>query len=83
MRLIIIMMSSGLDLSGLFEADLSKKERRFTSRGSMKEIEERVGRVSEELGYKMEKGKGREMGLVKGKIILLVRILELGNKNGL
>ncbi|KAL1832442.1 hypothetical protein DCAR_0102447 [Daucus carota subsp. sativus] len=79
----IIMMSSGLDLSGLFEADLSKKERRFTSRGSMKEIEERVGRVSEELGYKMEKGKGREMGLVKGKIILLVRILELVTKMGL
>ncbi|KAK1395281.1 Non-specific serine/threonine protein kinase [Heracleum sosnowskyi] len=79
----IIMMSSGLDLSGLFEADLSKKERRFTSRGSMKEIEERVERVSEELGYKMEKGKGREMGLVKGKMILLVRILELVTKMGL
>lgn len=79
----IIMMSSGLDLSGLFEADSSKKEKRFTSRGSMKEIEERVERVSEELGYKMEKGKGREMGLVKGKMILLVRILELVTKMGL
>uniref|UniRef100_A0A175YHI1 non-specific serine/threonine protein kinase n=1 Tax=Daucus carota subsp. sativus TaxID=79200 RepID=A0A175YHI1_DAUCS len=79
----IISMSSGLDLSGLFEADLGKKERRFASRGSMKDVEERVERVSGELGYKVEKGKGREMGLVKGKMVLLVRILELVAKMGL
>ena len=79
----IILMSSGLDLSGLFEADLGKKERRFASRGSMKDVEERVERVSGELGYKVEKGKGREMGLVKGKMVLLVRILELVAKMGL
>lgn len=79
----IISMSSGLDLSGLFEADLGKKEKRFTSRASMKDVEERVEKVSGELGYKVEKGKGREMGLVKGKMVLLVRILELVAKMGL
>ncbi|KAL8158280.1 CBL-interacting serine/threonine-protein kinase 7-like [Apium graveolens] len=79
----IISMSSGLNLSGLFEEDLGKKERRFTSRASMKDVEERVEKVSGELGYKVEKGKGREMGLVKGKMVLLVRILELAAKMGL
>lgn len=73
----IISMSSGLDLSGLFEANLNKKERRFTSRSSMKDVEERVTKVGGELGYRVEKGKGREIGLVKGKMVILVRILEL------
>lgn len=74
----IISMSSGLDLSGFFDSGSKKKNRRFVSRGTMREVEERVVKVGEELGYKIEIGKGKEMvGLVKGKVVLLVKLVEV------
>ncbi|KAK1379934.1 Non-specific serine/threonine protein kinase [Heracleum sosnowskyi] len=76
----IISMSPGLDLSGFFYSG-QRKERRFVSRGTMREVEERVLKVGEELGYKVEKGKGKEMvGLVKGKVVLLVKMAEVGKE---
>lgn len=74
----IISMSPGLDLSGFFDSGTRRKERRFVSRGTMREVEERVVKVGEELGYKVEKGKGKDMvGLVKGKVVLLVKMVEV------
>ncbi|XP_074342674.1 CBL-interacting serine/threonine-protein kinase 7-like [Apium graveolens] len=77
----IIAMSSGLDLSGFFDLGTKGKERRFVSRGTTREVEERVVKVGEELGYKVEKGKGKDMvGLVKGKVVLLVKMVEVVKK---
>lgn len=74
----IISMSPGLDLSGLFDSGTRTRQKRFVSRGTMREVEERVVKAGEELGYKVEKGKGKDMVvLVKGKVVLLVRMVEV------
>ncbi|XP_027116398.1 CBL-interacting serine/threonine-protein kinase 7 [Coffea arabica] len=73
----IISMSSGLNLSGLFEMGLSRKEMRFTSGSKVGEIEERVLKVGGELGYSVQRGKGGGIGLVKGCGILVVEIWEV------
>lgn len=73
----IISMSSGLNLSGLFEMGLKRKDLRFTSESKVGEIEERVEKVGGELGYKVEKGEGGGIGLVKGCVLLLVEIWEM------
>ncbi|XP_028104348.1 CBL-interacting serine/threonine-protein kinase 7-like [Camellia sinensis] len=69
----IISMSSGLDLSRLFENN--GRERRFTTKASVWEIEERVEEIGGRLGYRVERGKGKSIGLVKGMTVLLVEIL--------
>lgn len=72
----IISMSSGLDLSGLFETtDCNKK--RFTTGVSMEKVEERVTEIGGELGYRVEKGKSGAIGLGKGRMILVVEALEI------
>ncbi|KAL3507767.1 hypothetical protein ACH5RR_033149 [Cinchona calisaya] len=73
----IISMSSGLELSGLFEMGLRRKEMRFTSGSQVGEIEERVVKVGGELGYRIERGKGGGIGLMKGCGILVVEIWEV------
>ncbi|KAL8485081.1 hypothetical protein ACS0TY_027396 [Phlomoides rotata] len=73
----IISMSSGLNLSGLFESEMKSKEMRFTCGIQVVEIEERVEKAGEELGYKTERGKGGGMRLVKGRVMLMVEILEM------
>lgn len=73
----IISMSSGLDLSGLFEAEVNSKEMRFTSGMKVVEIEEKVVKAGEELGYRTERGKGGDIRLVKGRAILVVQIWEV------
>lgn len=73
----IISMSSGLDLSGLFEAGLGKKERRFTAAATVEVIGERVSEIGEKLGYKVEKDKSGILGLMKEKTVLLAKILEV------
>ncbi|KAL3507762.1 hypothetical protein ACH5RR_033144 [Cinchona calisaya] len=73
----IISMSSGLNLSGLFEMGLSRKEMRFTSGSQVGEIEERVVKVGGEMGYRIERGKGGGIGLMKGCGILVVEIWEV------
>ncbi|GFZ14158.1 CBL-interacting protein kinase 4 [Actinidia rufa] len=74
----IISMSSGLDLSGLFEPSLSsERERRFTAKASSVEaVEETVGEAGERLGYKVDREKGsRNIGLLKGRVLLEFDIL--------
>lgn len=75
----IISMSSGLDLSSLFESGSRKKHRKFTVRGSIRVVVERVVKIGGELGYRVEKGKGKDhmVELVKGKVALIVRIAEV------
>ncbi|GJW94294.1 CBL-interacting serine/threonine-protein kinase 7-like protein [Tanacetum coccineum] len=79
----IISMSSGLNLSGIFEEKVVRKERRFTSRASEAEIEKRVVEVGERLGYSWKKMKDKEnwnkdvVGLVKGRVVVLTKVLEV------
>ncbi|KAK9058991.1 hypothetical protein SSX86_021609 [Deinandra increscens subsp. villosa] len=83
----IISLSSGLNLSGIFEEKVTK-ERRFTSMANAEEIRKRVVEVGERLGYRLKKMKDEVscnnkrddqdvVGLVKGRVIVLVRLLEV------
>ncbi|XP_061991770.1 CBL-interacting serine/threonine-protein kinase 4 [Rosa rugosa] len=79
----IISMSSGLDLSGLFEAE-DRSERRFTANVAAEKVAEKVGEVGERLGYKAERGKGgMSVGLGKGgtgkgrRVVLTVEMMEV------
>ncbi|XP_021822070.1 CBL-interacting serine/threonine-protein kinase 4-like [Prunus avium] len=79
----IISMSSGLDLSGLFEVD-SRMERRFTAEAEAETVVEKVAEVGERLGYKVEKGKsGVNVGLgkrgkgVMTKVVMAVEVKEV------
>ncbi|XP_071704326.1 CBL-interacting serine/threonine-protein kinase 7 [Rutidosis leptorrhynchoides] len=79
----LISMSSGLDLSAIFEEKIVRKERRFTSTASVAEIEKRVVEVGEKLGYKLKKMKDKDnwnrdvVGLVKGRVVVLAKVLEV------
>nr|XP_043611373.1 CBL-interacting serine/threonine-protein kinase 7-like [Erigeron canadensis] len=77
----IISMSSGLDLSGIFEEQVVKKERRFTATGiTAGEIEKRVVQVGQKLGYQYKKMKDKDVvGLAKGRIVVVVvvKVLEV------
>ncbi|XP_022930235.1 CBL-interacting serine/threonine-protein kinase 7-like [Cucurbita moschata] len=73
----IISMSSGLDLSGLFETTDDCKKKRFTTAVSVEKVEERVTEIGGELGYRVEKGKSGAIGLGKGRMILVVEVLEI------
>ncbi|KAF8401781.1 hypothetical protein HHK36_012727 [Tetracentron sinense] len=72
----IISLSPGLDLSRLFEAD-EKKERRFTSMASAEKIVKSVREMGRQLGYTVERRKGGSIGLMKGRLVLLVEVLEV------
>ncbi|KAL3626352.1 CBL-interacting serine/threonine-protein kinase 7 [Castilleja foliolosa] len=75
----IISMSSGLNLSGLFENEVKSKEIRFLTRGmnDVVEIEEKVVKVGVGLGYKVELGKSGGIGMVKGRVVLVIQIWEV------
>ncbi|KAH0688574.1 hypothetical protein KY289_015932 [Solanum tuberosum] len=73
----IISMSSGLNLSRLFESDLSKREMKFTTNARIEEVEEKVMKIGEEGGFRVERGKGRGFELVKGRVVLMVEFLEV------
>ncbi|KAI4345724.1 hypothetical protein L6164_012822 [Bauhinia variegata] len=74
----IISMSSGLDLRGLFETTPdNRKEKRFTSKGSVEKVEEKVKEIGGGLGFKIEKGKNGAIGLGKGKVVLVVEVFEI------
>ncbi|GAA0152739.1 non-receptor serine/threonine protein kinase [Lithospermum erythrorhizon] len=73
----IISMSSGLDLSGIFEVGSRKKEIRFTSNKKVKEIEERVMAIGKELGCRVKRGKGGGINLIKGRMDLAVELWEV------
>ncbi|KAK1430386.1 hypothetical protein QVD17_13084 [Tagetes erecta] len=72
----IISLSSGLNLSGIFEENV-KKERRFTSTATTEEINKRVVEVGERLGYGLKKMKDDVIGLVKGRVIVVVMVMEV------
>lgn len=73
----IISMSSGLDLSGIFEVGSRKKDIRFTSNKEANEIEERVMSVGKELGCRVGRGKGGGINLIKGRMDLAVELFEV------
>ncbi|XP_059311920.1 CBL-interacting serine/threonine-protein kinase 7-like [Lycium ferocissimum] len=76
----IISMSSGLDLSGLFEAGLNKKEMRFTTNVEVMKVEEKVMKIGKDEGYRVERRKKGGIGLVKGRVVLLMEILEVAKE---
>ncbi|KAI3814322.1 hypothetical protein L1987_19073 [Smallanthus sonchifolius] len=79
----LISMSSGLDLSGIFEEKIVRKERRFTTTATVAEIEKRVLEVGDRLGYRSRRMKDKEnwnrdvVGLVKGRVVVLAKVLEV------
>lgn len=81
----IISMSSGLDLSGLFETtsleggknNTDRREKRFICSTKMEVVEEKVKEVGRVLGFKVEVGKNSAIGLVKGKVVLVVEVFEI------
>ncbi|XP_065863189.1 CBL-interacting serine/threonine-protein kinase 7-like [Euphorbia lathyris] len=75
----IISLSSGLDLSGLFEIT-RRKDKRFTSKETMETTTERVREIGGKLGYRVEEGKGGAIGLGKGRLILMFELLEIAEK---
>ncbi|KDP40264.1 hypothetical protein JCGZ_02262 [Jatropha curcas] len=75
----IISLSSGLDLSGLFEAT-NRTEKRFTSAEKVERIMERVREVGGGLGYRIEEGKGGAIGLGKGRVVLVFEVLEIAER---
>lgn len=78
---IISSLSSGLDLSGLFEVE-KKKEKRFTTKEKAERVVDRVREFGEKMGYRVEGGKcGGVVGLWKlGRVMLLAEILELAHE---
>ncbi|KAK8571870.1 hypothetical protein V6N13_047502 [Hibiscus sabdariffa] len=71
----IISLSSGLDLSGLFEG--GKEKRYITSSMEFDGVMERVMEVGERLGYRVEKGKRGVVGLEKGRVVVVVEAVEV------
>lgn len=79
----LISMSSGLNLSGLFDQDNSvfRKEKRFTSRESKGVVVVKVVEAGEKLGYEVEKrekcGGSCCVWLGKGRFVLSVTVSEV------
>ncbi|KAK8548597.1 hypothetical protein V6N13_054618 [Hibiscus sabdariffa] len=71
----IISLSSGLDLSGLFEK--GKEKRYITSSMEIDGVMEGVMEVGERLGYRVEKGKRGVVGLEKGRVVVVVEAVEV------
>ncbi|KAJ4887162.1 CBL-interacting serine/threonine-protein kinase 7 [Raphanus sativus] len=71
----LISLSSGLDLSGLFESE-RKKERRFTAKVSVVEVEEKAKAIGERLGYAVKKTK-KGVVLGRGRTAVVVEAVEL------
>ncbi|KAG2317358.1 hypothetical protein Bca4012_068255 [Brassica carinata] len=73
----LISLSSGLDLSGLFESN-KKRERRFTAKVSAVEVEEKAKEIGERLGYTVKKKKTKkEVVLGSGRTAIVVEAVEL------
>ncbi|XP_021735644.1 CBL-interacting serine/threonine-protein kinase 4-like [Chenopodium quinoa] len=79
----IITMSSGLNLSGMFDQDYSegRREKRFTSREPKAVVVEKVVGVGENLGYEVEKRENCcgnfSVWLGKGRFVLSVTVSEV------
>lgn len=72
----IISMSSGLNLSPLFEKG-KMNEKRFTSTSSHKKIFNRVEEAGGNLGYDVQKMEGGVIALIKGRLTILVQVIEV------
>ncbi|XP_076928862.1 CBL-interacting serine/threonine-protein kinase 7-like [Bidens hawaiensis] len=75
----IISLSSGLNLSGIFE-DNTKKEWRFTTMVSVVEIKKKVVEIGRKLGFGLKKVNDKEngvIGLVKGRVVVSVMVTEV------
>ncbi|XP_008776496.2 CBL-interacting protein kinase 4-like [Phoenix dactylifera] len=73
----IISLSSGLDLSGLFD-DRKKREKRFTSTASVQTIMRRIEEMGAKLGYLVEWRKEGAVGLRRwGSVVLVVEVSEV------
>ncbi|MCE0481375.1 CBL-interacting serine/threonine-protein kinase 4 [Datura stramonium] len=70
-------MSSGLDYLGYSRMERARK--RWGSRRVLRsgDVEEKVMKIGEEGGYKVEREKGGGSSLVKGRVALMVEILEV------
>ncbi|GER25481.1 CBL-interacting protein kinase 7 [Striga asiatica] len=77
----IISMSSGLNLSGLFEKETVCTEMRFFAIGvDVAEIEKKVAGAGVGLGYKIELGKvGGLIRMVKGGVVLVIQVRDVGS----
>jgi len=73
----IISMSSGLNLSGLFETTTLKSEKRFTSSEEVGVVEEKVKEIGVRLGFRVEIGKNGAIGLGKGKVTMVVEVFKI------
>ncbi|CAN8258411.1 unnamed protein product [Cochlearia groenlandica] len=86
----LISLSSGLDLSGLFESK-KKKEKRFTAKVSAVEVEEKAKEIGEKLGYAVKKKKKKKtttamkkegeatnvVGLGRGRTMIVVEAVKV------
>ncbi|CAM8995115.1 unnamed protein product [Rhodiola kirilowii] len=77
----IISMSSGLDLSGLFEAGCTKeRRRRFTSAAKCDVILKKVCEVGGGLGLDVAKGKNRAIEVNPGRLGMRVEVMEVATE---
>ncbi|KAL8196014.1 hypothetical protein R6Q57_025014 [Mikania cordata] len=80
----IISLSSGLNLSGIFEEKV-KKKMRFSSTVGAAEIKKTVVEIGERLGYRLKKMKDENdcdkkvdvVGLVKGRVTVMAKVMEV------
>ncbi|XP_010435107.1 PREDICTED: CBL-interacting serine/threonine-protein kinase 4 [Camelina sativa] len=73
----LISLSSGLDLSGLFERR-KRKEKRFTAKVSAEGVVEKAEMIGEKLGFRVEKkDEAKVVGLGKGRTAVVVEVVEL------
>lgn len=75
----IISLSSGLDLSGLFETSKGNRGKRFTSSASFEDIRDKVREVGGRLGYRVERMKGGSLVLRKRALVLIVEVWEIAH----
>lgn len=69
----IISSSSGLDLSGVLEGG-KKREKRFKSLTAAENILERVEEIGEKLGFQVEEREGGTIGLLRGQVVVSVKV---------
>ncbi|XP_062108226.1 CBL-interacting serine/threonine-protein kinase 7-like [Humulus lupulus] len=79
---IIASLSSGLNLSGLFESSkeevINKREKRFTAVAEAESMVEKVKEIGDGLGFRSERGKGGwSLGFGKGRVVLIIEIMKL------
>ncbi|PON40168.1 Calcium/calmodulin-dependent/calcium-dependent protein kinase [Parasponia andersonii] len=75
---IIASLSSGLNLSGLFEGSApNRREKRFTAAETAEVVIGKVSEVGDVLGFRSERGKGWSLGLGKGRVVLIVEVFEI------